>query len=341
MKKWGLFFVIAALLVAFIPTNVLAADESISDEQIGSYLQQVSETRGFEVTREDLEFTLSYYDLGLESFKTMEELSEFLGEVIKSDLSNLTGLYEDYELDYESLVELLSENGEELNDYVFLGDLIFAVEYYLFELEFEMDEAFIYEILEMLKSDFDLSNEEIERLKEHFYSIEDHLSNEETLLQLEKLSYEMMAFTEFETVDELTADQISLLMAIYDEFLAIFHLKAEYVLIKGNDERELSLLDLLKLEDINNAKLKINLYNISDEFLADIIITGEMIGSKLIVDKGKEVKEVTTRIKTSNKQTTEKGGKLPDTATNHARNGLLGLFVLIAGGFIYRKVRVG
>ena len=63
MKKLGIFLLLLTLLFGFLPQTALAAEGSVFEEDVNMYLSKVSEERGFEVTREDLDAYLSANDL--------------------------------------------------------------------------------------------------------------------------------------------------------------------------------------------------------------------------------------------------------------------------------------
>ncbi|MED4532394.1 processed acidic surface protein [Metabacillus fastidiosus] len=326
------------------------------DQNFVDYLAEVSKIRGFEVKKEDIEAILAIYETNTEEFETVEDLKDFLGEVIKADLSNLDYFKESYGMDQSAVFQLLKENGKDINDYVYMDELEEMI--WSSGVFPGLDEEMADELLAIFQQEIDLTDEELERLMEHFMSLEEELSNPATIERLETLGNRMMAFEDFDMAAELTAEQIGELASIYEELLSIFKLKASYSLVKEGSETPISLMDLMNLTELKGANLKVKLYNTDGEFLADFIITGEMVDSETVVDTGKQIKDSTDNItKTierpskakSEKQRnliqkksehkTVKGAKLPKTASDYIPNALLGLFILFAGIFMYRKVR--
>lgn len=322
------------------------------------YLAKVSEERGFVVTKEDLEESLDMYETSTEEFETVEDLSEFLGEVIKADLSNLDYFYENYGLDQQSLLNLLEENGEDINNFIYIDDLEDTI--WTYEEFPGMDEDIAEDLLPIFEEEIDLTEEELKRLEEHFMSLEEHFSNPETLERLEVLGDRMMAFSDFDEVTDLTSEQIAELASIYEEFLSIFKLKATYSLVKGDTETPLSLIDLMKLTELKGANLKINIFNIDGQFLADLIITGELVDSETVIDTGKQIEESVDQVTNTVEQPkvakpekptkmvvngeqqenkTVKGAKLPKTASDYLPNALIGLSIVFIGIFMFRKVK--
>ncbi|MGG3157435.1 processed acidic surface protein [Priestia megaterium] len=375
MKKLGAILLSFLLFVGVFPTSSFAA-ASTFDADFNKYLKSVSQTRGFEVTKDDVEYSLSLYDESLENFDTIADLKDFLGEPIAADLHNVQDVYADFDLDKTSLNALLKENGQSLDDYVYLDDLYEDVGFYLEGDDwYEDDESYDEEdasyddelseedlsgLLSFMQSELGLTSEELNRIEAHFTSLEDELSNEATLNRLDQLGERLAAFEDFDTATELSADQIAELMSIYKEMLSIFHLDAKFALVQGGNERPLSLTDLINLEELKNASLKISLYTTDGKFLADMVITGDMFNSDIITDTGKEVEKsaeavakpaqaqkpaVEKKQEPVKKQTngavqkTVKGGKLPETASNYVTNTLIGLVLVAAGFVLFRKVR--
>ncbi|MDO6848361.1 processed acidic surface protein [Priestia megaterium] len=375
MKKLGAILLSFLLFVGVFPTSSFAA-ASTFDADFNKYLKSVSQTRGFEVTKDDVEYSLSLYDESLENFDTIADLEDFLGEPIAADLHNVQDVYADFDLDKTSLNALLKENGQSLDDYVYLDDLYEDVGFYLegddwyedddsyddedASYDDELSEEDLSGLLSFMQSELGLTSEELNRIEAHFTSLEDELSNEATLNRLDQLGERLAAFEDFDTATELSADQIAELMSIYKEMLSIFHLDAKFALVQGGNERPLSLTDLINLEELKNASLKISLYTTDGKFLADMVITGDMFNSDIITDTGKEVEKsaeavakpaqaqkpaVEKKQEPVKKQTngavqkTVKGGKLPETASNYVTNTLIGLVLVAAGFVLFRKVR--
>ncbi|PVE69214.1 processed acidic surface protein [Priestia megaterium] len=375
MKKLGAILLSFLLFVGVFPTSSFAA-ASTFDADFNKYLKSVSQTRGFEVTKDDVEYSLSLYDDSLENYDTIADLEDFLGEPIAADLHNVQDVYADFDLDKTSLNALLKENGQSLDDYVYVDDLYEDVGFYLEGDDwYEDDESYDEEdasyddelseedlsgLLSFMQSELGLTSEELNRIEAHFTSLEDELSNEATLNRLDQLGERLAAFEDFDTATELSADQIAELMSIYKEMLSIFHLDAKFALVQGGNERPLSLTDLINLEELKNASLKISLYTTDGKFLADMVITGDMFNSDIITDTGKEVEKsaeavakpaqaqkpaVEKKQEPVKKQTngavqkTVKGGKLPETASNYVTNTLIGLVLVAAGFVLFRKVR--
>ncbi|MFC3885762.1 processed acidic surface protein [Bacillus songklensis] len=140
------------------------------------------------------------------------------------------------------------------------------------------------------------------------------------------------------------APAIAEIASIYEELLSIFKLKTSFSLVKGDSESPLSLSDLMGLEELKDANLKVTIYSTDGQLLADMIVTGEMVDSETVIDAGEQIEESAEDVtKTVEQQTaakiekpkaplkaqkgkimakksaehkTVKGAKLPKTASN-------------------------
>lgn len=340
MKKLGLLLLAAVLLVGLSPKAAFAAVKTDFEQDLSNYLTQVSAERGFEVGAEDIEESLAVYGLSVEDFSTVEELKSFLGDAIQTDLSNLDSIYESYGLDQTSLIQRLGEYGEELKDYIYLNDLDTALSVYTSTSGSAsgIDKAMILEILKQ----FDLSDSEVQKLKDYLVSNQEYLNSESVEKQLKELETRMTAFGEAllekENVDasyKPSDKEISEITSMYDELFSILKMKAEFYLTGDGSDTPITMAELLKLDGIDTEDVKIMLYGPDSQLLADIIVPNEMLSSKL--------EEVIKEVADSSDRTvhTEKGGKLPKTASDYLENTLLGLMLAAAGMLTWRKVRKG
>ncbi len=310
------------------------------DENLEIYLKEVSAIRGFTVTREHIEHSLSLYETTLEEFKTIERLSDFLAEVIKKDLSNLSAYFD---MSKNDVLQLMKDNGLDINDYVYLDDL--GIDLYEF---IEWDDEYSIDFDYLMKT-YDLTDEELLRLEEHIGNILENASDE-TIERIWNLADRMMAFEEFDTATELTASQIAELVSIYHEFVSIFEFDIEFSLIKDGIEEPLSLNALMSMTELVNADLKISIYNLQGTFLADLIITGEMVSSETINGTGGAIKTKQTeskqtfepvqkKVESEATTSTVKGAKLPETASSYVANSLFGIATLLIGTLIFIRAR--
>jgi processed acidic surface protein len=328
-KRIASLFLVLALVLSLMP-NVSFAAVAMDDPKLIAYLEEISATRGFEITVEDFEdYLLEYYGAGLEDWENFEEIEGSLGEVISADYSNLQTIYEDYDLDEASLMQLLEDNGVSIDNFIYVEDLDMEVAFYIAG-----------DPLEDIFTELDLTEEELEALFVHLDSMSEKLEDPAILQRLEELGAQMENFADFDSIEELTDAQITQIISIYDELLDIFELDAKFYLKKGKEKRAITISELFMLKDPNGYNLLIELYNKSGNFILDMELTADMIGSDIIEDIGEdvnEVPEVVEKIKDSPK--TEKGGKLPNTGSDFLPNSLIGLVIAGAGFILYRRVR--
>lgn len=339
LKKLIGLLTVFALVFSLFPSISFAA---IDEKELEVYLKEISTERGIKFTKENLEdYILEYYGEELSFFEDVTELKDSLGPIIKADLTNLTEIYTEFDLNQESLFLLLEDNGESIDNYIFVDDLYFDVSFFLDE---EMPE--IPEINDMF-NEMDLTEEELNALFDHFVSLEEKLTNPKTEERLMELADRMMAFEDFESVDELTDAQIAEFLSISQEVLNILELQPKFYLSNGKEKLPLTLKELLYLKDMKKGyKLLIELYDLKGNLILDMFLTPEMIGAEIIQETGKDIKEVPKvvdkieKVKSSPKAKTVKGAKLPKTASNYVTNALAGLAILLIGWIMIRRLKV-
>jgi processed acidic surface protein len=284
---------------------------------------------------DDLDIDLYYYNLTPITDENLQELLDL------------------YDLTMEELISLLEEHGDSLERYEYIEDLEWTVEYYLFYYEEDIDFSEIDDLFDQLG----LTYEELDRLFEHFLTLD--LENPAFLDRLEKLADRMMAFEDFDEVSDLTPAQIAELLDIFTQLLDLFEIDVKFYLVKENEKKPVSLATLMTMTSTDGYGLLIELYNKQGEFLADLLFTADMLGSDIIVETGKDLKKTEKVIvkqteKKAEKKAekkpapaekkpitkTEKGAKLPKTASNYLVNAASGLAVALAGFAIYRRFRV-
>jgi processed acidic surface protein len=320
----------------------------LNDENLQDILTE------FELTEEELQNLLADNEATLDDYIFYEDLYYDVMDWTYVETStpitdeNLQQLLSDYEFaSVEELEAFLNKYDDSIENYEFIEDLEMAIaDAYFAEAE--------QELIALMES-IGLTKEEAKKLENHFMTlIENQEEPEQFLTQLEAIAERLMAFPEFENADELTAEDIAEMLAIWNDLLNLFELKIDYYLVKDGKETPISFAALMELTDINGADLKINIYNKSGELLADMIITKEMFGSDFVKDTGskmeettetvKEVTEVAKKAPAAKKPAkvvkTVNGGKLPNTATDYASNALAGLAFIIIGAFLYRRVKV-
>lgn len=308
----------------------------------------------YDLTREELNELLADYGdievgqdvLDSEYLLFAEEVYDYVGYYLDDTYGtlindeNLQELVERYGFaSADELEEYLQQFDESIDHYEFIEDLDSTVDYYMnggADLEAEIDELFL---------SMDLTEEEMDRLLEHFITI--YEENPDFEDQLYTLSERMMAFGEFDSADDLTAEQIAELLDISNDMLDILQLDVKYYLVKDGVKKPLSVQNMMTMTSTDGADLLIELYNKQGDFLADIILTNEMFGSEIIKETGKDlqeaeqiVKEIPVKTATKAVEKTVKGGKLPNTASDYLQNTIIGLVIVLAGVVLFRRVWV-
>ncbi|WP_411739240.1 processed acidic surface protein [Peribacillus sp. S4] len=345
MKKYFSFFV--ALIVLFSlgssGTKGFAATK-INQDELNAYLSEVR------MTQEELEEYLSYYDLTLNELKSVEELRETLGPAVTPE--TLQNLLKQYEMTEAELTELLMEYGELeegdsiIDTFHFIYDIedIIDLEMDYDEEEMEYDEEEISDLMDGLFTEIGLTDEELDRFMNHLLPIVEEPSFESRLMAI---SDRMNQLEYFETIDELSAEQVAELLSIYNDLQSLLKIQFKFSLIQDGVTTNLSLEALFQLKELTNASLLVSIYDLNGHFLLDFTLTGEMIGSDLVKETGNDMKQSTeviskvAELKKEKKKPskpehkTEKGGVLPKTAGNYLFGALCGLVLMgIAFGLI-------
>lgn len=347
MKKY--FSFVVALIVLFSlgssGTKGFAATK-INQDELNAYLSEVR------MTQEELEEYLSYYDLTLNELKSAEELRETLGPAVTPE--TLQNLLKQYEMTEAELTELLMEYGELeegdsiIDTFHFIYDIedIIDLEMDYDEEEMEYDEEEISDLMDGLFTEIGLTDEELDRFMNHLLPIVEDPSFESRLMAI---SDRMNQLEYFETIDELSAEQVAELLSIYNDLQSLLQIQFKFALIQDGVTTNLSLEALFQLKELTNASLLVSIYDLNGNFLLDFTLTGEMIGSDLVKETGNDMKQSTeviskvVEVKKEKKKPeykTEKGGVLPKTAGNYLFGALCGLVLMgIALGLI-RKARL-
>ena len=341
MKKILVSFVAVLLAFYFVPTNTFA---EVNDDELTAYLTVVSTERGYPITKEDyVTYLEEYSQVFLSDFENIQELEEYMGEVIKSDNSNLESIYEDFELDELQLIELLNENGEAIENFIYVDDLYFTVLNIATPIEMpDLDD--ITADIDGLMNEIDLTDEEIENLMNHLLSIEEELNSPEIGERLMSIAERMMGIDP----ENPTEEQIKEVGNAFEELMSIFKMKASFYIVEGNNKTQISAAELMQMEVLEGDYLLIQLFDINGTLLADVKFTSDEIKDipttvEEVADTVKEeVKSPNPPVvtKAPNKVKTVKGGKLPVTDSNNLDGAMAGAALIGIGLFLYRRVRV-
>lgn len=326
MKKVISTIFAGSLLLATSLTALAAPPQAELDEY----------TKSIGLSQTELEDYLSYYDATLDDFTTIEDLEEFLGDPVTEE--TLNELLQEFEMTKEELTNLLIEygeleEGENIEDvFIFIDDIRAIV-----ELDLISEEAAVE--IEGLFEEIGLTDAEMEKLFAHLDNVfEQDPSIEE---KLSALADRMVHFSEFESADELTAEQIAELLNIFHEMEQLLQIQTKFYLVENGVNKELSLQQLMNIDDPKGASLLIAVYDNAGNFLLDVLFTPEMIGSDIIHQTGQDLKkteQVVKQVQAKEMKTskTVKGAKLPQTAGNYMAWTLLGV-TLLGFAFLLKK----
>ncbi|WP_158282249.1 processed acidic surface protein [Salipaludibacillus keqinensis] len=272
---------------------------------------------------------------------------------------SLEELLLEYELSYDELLALLAENDDSIENYDYIEDLDWVVWYYLYGEEEWDDLEF-----DSMFTDIGLTEEEIERLFNHFLEL--NVDADDFLNKLEALADRLVAFEDFDGMTELSASQIAELLDIFTQLLDLFEMDVKFYLVNGEEKNPVSLETLFTMTTTNGYDLLIELYNKQGDFLADLLLTADMLNSDLVQETGKDLIKTEEIIvkheenqaeqievkkdlghplsKDQSKESkpltkTEHGAKLPETATNAFVQVALGLSLILTGLVFVRKFR--
>lgn len=323
MKRLLSLVLSLALIFTLLPVSALAA---VNQDELDRYLDELG------WTQEELVDFLDYYGFTLEDFESVDELE---ASILLTE-ENLQYLLDEYGLTLEELEELLADFGIALDDYIFYWDLELDVDFYLnYDEEFEFD----YELFELFEA-IGLTEEEFDRLIEHLLTLD--WDNPEFEAKLDRIIDLLDQFEDFERADDLSAEQIAELAAIFTELLDLFELEAKFYLVKGNEKNPVALTTLLGMDTTDGYDLLIEFYNKQGEFLADIILSADLFGGEILDDLSDDLKEINDGLKEVEASTpkTEKGAKLPQTASDYLQNSMFGFLIVLLGFLFIRKLNV-
>ncbi|QOY36396.1 processed acidic surface protein [Anaerobacillus isosaccharinicus] len=311
MKRSVLFFICFLVSVSF--TNCLqeVAKAQVTEEQLDQYLTNLNWTTG------ELVEYLEFLDYSIEDFDSLEELKSFLGTPITNE--NLQNLFGKYNLTHHDLEVLLAEYGESLDDFKFIEDLDFHIEFFLnYQEEFSIVNDFL--------SLFGLTENEMENLFEYISHVEINVQKLESIFRsLEALSY-------LQGVDELSNEEKAEVFSLWNQLLETLKIDGRYYLVENEEMTSIKLETLLTEEALEDFRLFIALHNADGEVLATLSFSEDMVHSHLIFESLEQLAEI-SKIATDyrNMYTV---AKLPITAGHFVTNILVSIFFIIAGFFM-------
>ncbi|MGP7818771.1 processed acidic surface protein [Niallia sp. 01092] len=255
------------------------------------------------------------------------------------DDNNLQKLLDTY--GYKSKDELekfLQEQSDSIENYQFIEDLEYTVDYY------QNGGGDIDEEMSNLLNAVQLSKEEKEELSAHFEKL---VGEDPAFIEkLTALGDRMMAFENFDSANDLSAEQIAELLDISNSMLHLLQVNTKYYLVQDGEKKPVSFDSLMTMTTTKGADLLIEIYNNQGDFLADVLLTADMFKSELIKETGNDIKEVEKVVSHTPAKAktlvvkTVKGGKLPNTASDYLQNTLVGLAFVFIGIVLFRRILI-
>ncbi len=318
------------------------------DAKLVDYLATISMERGFEVTKERLEEALAVYDSKLDSFETIEDVKDYMGEVIKADLSNLSPIYNTYHIDQKTLLTLLKKNGKSIDDYIYVYDLAEVASSTNTDIPI-IDEAMLTELLTMV----DITDTELNKIEAYIASLESYYSDPAFIEAFSSWTERITVLEELDGAEELSQGQVDHVVGYFNEFFSLMKLKPVISFIHDGKETVMSLDKLVQLKDFDytTPEIKVTIYDTDGTLLADFFATSELIdylsgiydeipGITKDAKSGDDTSQPATQINNQKPSAprTVSGGKLPKTSTNHIPGAILGGLLATAGILMYKKV---
>ncbi|ATH92906.1 processed acidic surface protein [Bacillus glycinifermentans] len=328
MKKRMMAFLICALFLVPSAEAFAAPKQS----ELNEYLKEIG------MTEKELEAYLQdTYDESLKGFESAEELRDFLGE--RLDEKRLASYLKDYGLNEKEAVKLLVDNG-----YMEEGQSILDA----FMFEYELDDA-LWNVttdegdaaIENPFRELGVDEQEWEKLTGHLIRI--HKKNPNLEDELMAIGERLEAVADFETVTELKAKDIAQMLSILHDLQQTLEVKTKYYLVKDGKKKEVSLTTLVSADELKGASLLVQVYDLEGNFILDVLLTPDMIGSDLFHETGTKVKQTQTAVqhdaKKQHVKKTVRGAKLPKTAGHYAEWLILGFALILSGFFLMRRLR--
>lgn len=237
------------------------------ENELNQYLAEIG------WTKEELLEYLDFYEIPLDDFSSVEELSAFLGTPINA--ANYQDLLNKYGMTDAELQDLLNHFGDSKAEYKFIEDLEISVDFYVNHDEYMAE-------IENELADMGITEEEAERFFEYLAQVEEN--NQSQLDQMYAYDSRLEKFMEVEDTTELTDEELDELVQILTETMDLYQVKLQFKL----DNKEITLKDLLKMEDVP-ANLFTSIYSTAGELLIDFTIPADFFDTGEVIDEGEEM----------------------------------------------------
>jgi processed acidic surface protein len=248
--------------------NVPSANGAPPENEMNQYLAEIG------WTKQELLDYLSYYEIPLDDFSTVEELKDVMGTPINSQ--NFQELLTKYGLTEKEFNDLMDHFGDNLNDYKFIEDLDASVEFYVNNDEYMAE-------TENALGEFGITEEESEKFFNYLAAVE-----EKNMDQLDQIATNDTLWEKFVNVEDpsqLSDQDLDEMVQILEQTIDLYEIKMNF---KVNGQ-PVTLKDLLKMEEPPKGNLSGSIYSTSGELLMDFNIPKEFFDSLEVVDNGEDM----------------------------------------------------
>jgi len=248
--------------------NVPSANAAPPETELNQYLAEIG------WTKQELLDYLSYYEIPLDDFNTVEDLKDVMGTPINSQ--NFQELLTKYGLTEKEFNDLMDHFGDNVNDYKFIEDLDASVEFYVNNDEYMAE-------IENALGEFSITEAEAERLFNYLADVEE--KNKDQLDQIATNDTLWEKFLNVEDPSQLSDEDLNEMVQILEQTIALYEIKINF---KVNGQ-PVTLKDLLKMEEPPKGNLYGSIFSNSGELLFDFNIPQEFFESLDVVDNGEDL----------------------------------------------------
>ncbi|MGF6949065.1 processed acidic surface protein [Neobacillus sp. B4I6] len=259
---------IVLMLTLPLLLNVPSANAAPPENELNQYLAEIG------WTKQELLDYLSYYEIPLDDFSTVEELKDVMGTPINSQ--NFQELLTKYGLTEKEFNDLMDHFGDNLNDYKFIEDLDTSVEFYVNNDEYMAE-------IENALGEFGITEEESEKFFNYLAAVEE--KNKDQLDQIATNDTLWEKFVNVEDPSQLSDQGLDEMVQILEQTINLYEIKMNF---KVNGQ-PVTLKDLLKMEEPPKGNLSGSIYSTSGELLMDFNIPKEFFDSLEVVDNGENM----------------------------------------------------
>ncbi|PGV53382.1 processed acidic surface protein [Bacillus sp. AFS037270] len=248
--------------------NVPSANAAPPETELNQYLAEIG------WTKQELLHYLSYYEIPLDDFNTVEELKDVMGTPITSQ--NFQELLTKYGLTEKEFDDLMDHFGDNVNDYKFIEDLDASLEFYVNNDEYMAE-------VENALGEFGITEAEAEKLFNYLADVEE--KNKDQLDQIATNDTLWEKFLNVEDPSQLSDEDLNEMVQILEQTIALYEIKMNF---KVNGQA-VTLNDLLKMEEPPKGNLSGSIYSTSGELLIDFTIPQQYFKSLDVVDNGEDL----------------------------------------------------